>query len=100
MAKNPHPWTCDEDGVPKTPSNNWFVAIELTEGGTRTSDQHAITGIQIVKWQEALAEEVHAGRIKGAHLCGIDCAQRWTGKRLMDAIGKEVTPQNEVRKKS
>jgi len=72
MARNPNPYTCDECGTSKTPSNNWFLLVTATGA------------ITIMPWNDPSAED---DRIK--HLCGISCALKMAGKELAKVYGTE-----------
>lgn len=85
--KLPDPWKCDECGGTKTPTNHWFIGLPADRydiGGEHSVSQ---PGVLIVPWDDRLAEDKHA-----RHLCGIECAQKHTGRELAKVYGNEVSP--------
>ena len=65
MAKITDPYQCDECGAKKN-SNGWFLGRPL--------DGNCII---LSKWDENMAEKEGV-----KHICGIDCAMRFTAKEL------------------
>lgn len=65
MAVNLHPFNCDKCNRPKDPTNNWLVGFI----GDKT--------FSLETWDDERA------LLEGAaHLCGAECAQRWTNEQL------------------
>ena len=71
MAKNQHPYECDECGVKKQPSNGWFLF--LPNAGVVT----------ISMWDDTLADNEGT-----KHLCGISCVLKVTGRELVKFYGE------------
>jgi hypothetical protein len=70
MSFNPNPFNCDICSEPKKETNHWFL-------GLLANTEPTIQGFQVVLWHDKLA------KLKGvAHICGLECAAKWTIKQL------------------
>ncbi len=71
MAKIPNPYSCDECGVPKKPSNGWFLLFS------------SVKKVTVDEWDDELAESEGV-----KHLCGISCVLKVTGRELVKFYGE------------
>lgn len=84
--KIPDPWKCDECGGNKTPTNHWFLGLPQSLFAVGVLHEK-FKGSAVVEWHDKLAE------MEGVkHICGIECAQKYSGKELAKVYGNEVGP--------
>jgi hypothetical protein len=92
VAKIKSPYTCDVCGIEKQPSNNWLLGVfgRLTSVVVSIKSV-AMSGVVIMPWHPEVADAEGV-----QHLCGVECAQKFTGREVMKLTGKEVTPDAQV----
>lgn len=69
--KNLNPFQCDICNTPKQATNHWWLGYLVK------NDQNSPVAAAIELWNDFLADQAPV-----AHLCGIECAQKWLTQQL------------------
>lgn len=65
------PWRCDKCNRLKEPTNGWLIGNVITDG------------FCVDSWDEEKANDP-----KAAHLCGVECGQKWTTEQMGKLVNR------------
>lgn len=74
------PWRCDKCNRLKEPTNGWLVGATYVMG---TLPKESFIGFTVVAWDDELAD-----RQDSAHLCGVECGQKWTTEQMGKLVNR------------